>query len=369
MARARSQNSSGPPVEDSVNTAGERLIDVLPPARAPRSQGASVVTALLPSGRTAWLHLHPSPASTADVNRLARVARYADTRRALTTRADALAIERLARTVASSTRELAQARLRADRELLAGIAAGDRKVDRAIDAAGAKSRMTTRRELAELGRSVDKLRRRDIWDALVLVSGAPLFAAYGRRKHPFAPANLALLISLGVWLAGDEVSDWLTGEKTIAAGVLRDVDVWSYLAPFANVLTGWWLLHEAQNERFVTGVTNDFGLWQSIRPPASKTLIDVYLATVDLAGTVIGEDYAADFASFSNVPVVATIVSWTVDPFFDGQVELGPLTATVSSGVLTMQLTVTSPSIGATSTALLTALEVAWMVDTQEPGT
>src|SRR5262245_50322761 len=98
MPRARSQGSSALPVEDPVNEAVERIIEALPPPDAPRIKGTRTLTAMLPNGRVAWLHLRPALASVAEVNGVARKAEYAVARQGAAARSTACAIDRLSRT-------------------------------------------------------------------------------------------------------------------------------------------------------------------------------------------------------------------------------------------------------------------------------
>jgi len=204
---------------------------------------------------------------------------------------------------------------------------------------------------------------------MVLVSSAPLFAAYGSQGDPFSANNLVLAISLGIWLAGDELSDLLTGERRIQGGLLRDVDVWSYLAPFANLLTGWWLLRDQPHERFVTGIvvfsdasdapeqpdTVRFSLVASTSVPEARY---VYTWSVDLAERV-SADHAEQLRSYSDVAAFATIRAAipapTVKPALEG------VTSTVSNGILTIRVEATGPAhLG----PILASVEVAWIVDT-----
>ena len=390
MRPLRSQEPSGPPVEDTVDAPRASIADVLPQPRTVRFGSAPTVTVVLPNGRTAWLRLGPAPAPLSQVKRLARSSAVEEARQVLVSRDDALAIRHLGRTSAADARRLVRERLRDERGTLGSLAERDTKINAAISAAQAKAEAELQKSIKELRRVVQKLRRRGLWDDLVLISAAPLFAAYGERGDPFGTANLTLLISLAVWLVGEDVSDWLTGEKSIRGGILRDVDLWSYISPFANLLTGWWLLSDSQHERFVSGVVSSFSVSSNGDPP-----VDVYTATVDVAGTLIASDYAPEFASFSNVPVVATITSVTQNPAFKGAaISIGSATASVSGGLLTIVVVASAngevplpiplpipqpipqpipkpiplPILSfPPPDHLLTQLSVAWIVDTKEP--
>jgi hypothetical protein len=369
MARARSQGSSEPPVEDPVNEAVERIIEALPQPGASRVQGNRTVTATLPNGRVAWLSLRPTIVSVAEANAVARKAEYAAARQAAAARSTAGAIDRLKHTFRYDWRQLARGRVSADRDLLRRIGKHEARLDKAFAEARTKGRAELREDGNQLRRAIDKLRRRRVWEMLVLVSAAPLFAAYGSRGDPFAVNNFTLAITLLVWLVGEEFSDWLTGEKTIEGGVLADVDVWAYVAPFANLLAGWWLLNESQHERFLTGLAGSFRVRTESLPDTPGS-IEVHVREIDVA-SLVAPDYQAEFASFSNVRATATIASFTADPLFEDEMTIGPVTATVNTGNLRIEVVVTFPKTpltsGGTRAIVLTDLEVAWMIDTREP--
>jgi hypothetical protein len=120
-----------------------------------------------------------------------------------------------------------------------------------------------RRRVAEeilLGReTARRMRRRDLWDKILIATSLPLFAAYGQRGNPFGVNNLTLLISLLIWLVGDEIADTLFRSAEKSPYPLRDADIWSYIAPAGNLLAGWWLMDGQQHERFVVGLTSTSG--------------------------------------------------------------------------------------------------------------
>lgn len=384
MRRARSLGPSQLG-EDTVNEVVERLIDALPPPDASGIGASRTVTAMLPNGRIAWLRLRPTLASVAEANAVARKAEYAAFRNAAAIRRTAWQIHWLAKISSVRWRRLAKGRRSANRDVLQHITQHERKVDKRLAKIKTEGQDELRREWKELQRGVQKVERRGLWERIVLLSSEPLFAAYGQGRDPFATNNLTLWISLLVWLVGDELADWLTGEKTIQGGILADVDVWTYIAPFANVLTGWWLLSDAQQDRFVTGVTGEFQLERSERTPASPDNVDVYAVTVDLSD-VVAADFAAEFASYSGVPVVAAVTSSTPNPPLRVVPEVRIVRALVRSGMLEIHVVATiagpspspsphpgpSPGGGAggalvSREPLLTGLQVAWIVDTREP--
>ena len=59
--------------------------------------------------------------------------------------------------------------------------------------------------------NVRRLKRRDLWDKILIASSLPLFAAYGQRASPFSVNNLTLTLSLLIFLAGDHVVEALFG--------------------------------------------------------------------------------------------------------------------------------------------------------------
>ncbi|MBK8258883.1 MAG: hypothetical protein IPK82_40270 [Polyangiaceae bacterium] len=326
-------------------------------------------TALLPSGRLAWLTLRPAPAPAAEVNRLARAAFRSDAQHEVYTRTTARQIERLRRLVMTGAKKISQAQVRSDAKVRKAILAGDGKLNREVSTQAAKFAMDLRRQRDAAVRRADDQSWRALWNFAVVISTFPLFAAYGDRRSPAGLNNFALMLSLAVWLVGDEISDFLTGEKRIAGGILEGIDVWSYAAPFANLLAGYWLLHGSQHEPFVAGLTSGFERTSSVRPPASKTSVDVYTAIVNVADKYIGPNDAYDFETFSNVPAVATLRTATVNPAFN-PVNIGLMSVAVVKGNLRIDLTVTSPfdpNIPVVDEPILRSIEAAWLVDARSP--
>ena len=222
----------------------------------PRVRGARSVVAMLSSGRAVWLEVRPVPVPLRELDRITASADRAAASRAQALQSNAAAARQLVRVVKSDAAKASRIRLHETRRLLGRITAGDAKLDRRIDLALMPA---VRQTSANQKRQQALLRasgRRDLWNHLVLVSAVPLMAAYGQRSNPFAENNLVIAIALGVWLFGDEVSDLFAGRRSIQAGPVRGADLWSYTAPFANLLTGWWLLSDRQHERFITGTTD-----------------------------------------------------------------------------------------------------------------
>ncbi|MGD8588230.1 MAG: hypothetical protein PVG22_05305 [Chromatiales bacterium] len=367
----------------------------------PRVRGTRALVATLPNGRTVWLRIGAAPVSVRELDGLAGTIDRIDARHVRALRANAATARRHAQTLKNDTARLSRRRLRDDRKLRRRILAGDVKLDRraaSLQRIGRKAGLERKKQLTLLrGRG-----RRDLLDQLVIVSAAPLLAAYGQRSDPLAANNLVIALALGVWLVGDEVMDLLAGKRTFKAGPIRGSDAWSYLAPVANLLTGWWLLDDQQHERFVTGITGlqDFEVFTE--PPESVHLLAgnsentsddimlevassaeqrligqraLYVATVDLS-TLVGREHLADFQTFTKVPALATLrvvefASEVVEEADSPQIEL--LMAEVKQGILWLSVRVSAVlSLGTSPQPpqlppLLNRLEVAWAVDTQEP--
>lgn len=388
-------------------------------------QHSHTVIALLPNGRNLWLEVQPAAVSAADLERLAGAA----------TRSRLAAARRL-RALAASTRQLAATERGASARLAAGRARIARQVDARREAAHGRLERRLEREVGRMERRlrIDQRRqhtrvrghaRLELLDCLLVGSAWPLLAAYGQRSDPFATNNLTIALGLGIWLLGDAVADLLAGGPTSAS---RLPNGWSYGAPFANLLTGWWLLHGLQHERFVSGTValtgsehgDGFALVQrhvlavpgaieaagtarigSDTPtfvtdseaveataeavvdedlPRTRIQEDHYRARIDLS-LRIAPDSFPDFASYAEVPALATLASVAfADPLLAapradvGQVaraapEIG-LEARVHQGVLLVDVRVRVQLWGAESveSPLLTALRVAWAVDTRKPG-
>lgn len=245
--------------------------DVLPTPAVGHVPGAGVVTATLPNGRTTWFRLDPAPVPVDQMNRLARQAARADVRHALHTRATARSIETLTRSLAKDVASVNAAQLRGDRALGAKLRKGDAKLEQKITKAAGEVAAAGTKSAKQLTRGVGRIRRRAIWDSAVIASAAPLFAAYGQRDNPFGSHNVTLAAALGVWLFGDELTDMISGRPDDPPTLVRDVDLWSYIAPFGNLLAGWWLMRDEQHQRFVTGTATTFGE-VSVRIPQAATL-------------------------------------------------------------------------------------------------
>jgi hypothetical protein len=201
-----------------------------------------------------------------------------------------------------------------------------------------------------------RLRRRGLWDKILLASSLPLFAAYGDRESPFGSNNLALTFLMLVWLVGDQVVEALFGsDRSKSRYALADADIWSYIAPVANGLAAWWLLGDRQHERFITGITTVS--LDKKDPPVPAEPLERFHVSVDLSGRV-ANDHFGDFETFTGVPAVATLGGRRAAGSAAIAPDIQGLRATVRAGTLRLKFrAVRQPA----------EVEIAWMVDTSKP--
>jgi hypothetical protein len=358
------------------------------------------------------LRLRPALASTAEVNRFAQAVDGARVRRSRGIAAQSTAIKRLSQSVAANTKSLAQAQLRGDRKIAKLLLKGDSKVDARISKEVSKQQADVKKQFKWENELVRRSRTRDLWDCLVVASSAPLFAAYGQRGSPFKPNNLTLAASLAVWLVGDEFTELLSGSRDGLPNYARDTDIWSYIAPPANLITGWWLMRNRQHERLISGIAPEFEftrsqlVWVSGKP----FRMDTHVAMIDLS-PFVASDHVEDFVTFSAVPAVATVASVEWDTTTNKKIRpwISALRASLDRGVLTITVITTvdgdgladrargALSVGAAAVTpaegssdsppssttpgsegpkpvelpldapLFTSLNVVWVADTQEP--
>lgn len=323
--------------------------------QALRVRGANALVAMVPNGGSIWLNLHPRPVPVRELDRIIDSIDYTNVRHARAFGSKEAAAKRIVKGIKRDTAKLSRMMLREDRKLRKRISDGDIKLDRRIDVSlmpAIRKAIADRKKQKAL---LLRRERRELWNQLVIVSAALLMAAYGQRGDPISENNLVIALSLGVWLFGDEVADILSGKRTNKKGSIKGLDVWSYTAPFANLLTGWWLLSGRQHERFITGTT-DLKDFREIPNKGRKILY----AIVDLSSRIAPE-HLSNFNEFKNVPVVATIQSVE---FTDAAIEQPHVTfheVTVYWGGLLIVVRVSpwQPE--------LKNLQIAWIVDTREP--
>ena len=331
-------------------------------SRGAPPRGARQLGAILPNGRTLWLRVPRALAPSASVSQLAETAERLGEWRREHTAIQSEAIDRLAKTVVADAERIQQARLASDavlrRRMLASQIRLDERLSKARDEIRSK---LDRQEKIDL-ENIRRLRRRQAWDNVLLASSLPLFAAYGDRDSPFGSNNLTLALTLLLFLVGDDVVEALIGSGRASKSpyAIADADAWSYIAPLANLLAGWWLLGGRQHERFVTGVTTVKLHKATYHDP------HVFRGSVRLADR-IGEDDFPDFEGRKGVPVVATIRE--VRLAADGKalgLAVDRAAAKVRQGILKLSLGV-SPAVPAPPPADLGEVDVAWMVDTRKP--
>lgn len=333
--------------------------------RGASPEGTRLVRAVLPGGRIVRLAVPAPLAPAATVRNLARLAEDVSERNVSAASRHRAGIVRLSHrvaddaarlsvvTVASSTRH--RRRLRARYERL------DRRITKAADTYRAQLERQIQFDLE----AVRRLRRRDLWDQIVVASSLPLFAAYGGQGQPFSTTNLALTLSLLVWLVGDQIVEALFGSDEKAGKPeypWRDTDIWSYLAPIGNVLTGWWLFGDRQNERFVSGVTTAKVVITAT--PSAVQQVFHCLETFELTKR-IGADHREDFETFKGVPVVATIASTRFVNGIDAAVT--SLTAAVDGGTLIVSFDVVTTAPVGSPPESIGEVDIAWIVDTSKP--
>ncbi|MBT8341961.1 MAG: hypothetical protein HKP58_04855 [Desulfatitalea sp.] len=330
--------------------------------RAPRVRGARALVAMLPNGRSVWLNLRPAPVPVREFDRIANAIRFKRFDRARRLDANAAATRRFSRRLTRDTARLSRMRLKKEHKLRNRILTGDEKIGRRVDSAlipVIREVETNRKKQKEILR---KHQRRELWNQLVVLSAAPLMAAYGQRSNPIAENNLVLALSLAVWLFGDEAASLLSGKPGKKEDSIKGLDVWSYTAPLANLLTGWWLLSGRQHERFITGVTDlkNVTVQDFVYKKDRQRHLYAALSVEDLSPR-IAPDHLQDFRTLQNVPAVATIQSVE---FADESLDLAPVSLLETAVIYGhLRILVQMPS----NLPALKKLQVAWMVDTQDP--
>lgn len=322
------------------------------------------MVALLPNGRTIWLYLQPSAVPIRVLDRITEAMAREDLGRSQMLAENGAAVGRLAKRMRSDTTRLRQDWLKRVRKLHKDISSGDAKLQGRVrdTLKPAVRKVMASRKLQR--KRIHRRQHRELWDQLVLLSAALLMAAYGRRGgNPLSENNLVIGLSLGVWLFGDELADRLAG-KPSDKGSIKGLDVWSYTAPFANLLTGWWLLSGRQQERFITGTT-DFKDLQLLEREidADRQKHPYYVYAIEDLSLRIAPDHVEEFRRFQNVPVMAAI---QLVEFADGSVDalhvsLHNIALIEGSLVIFVRISSLSPEVK--------RLQVAWVVDTQEPET
>jgi hypothetical protein len=326
------------------------------------------LTAILPNGRVVWLQASPPLAHATAINQLAAVAEQSARWRRAGAESQNEALARLSSTLSADFARIGKTRLRRARQLRRRIVAGDHKRDRRRAEAAEQYRSKVEEQLKIERATVRRLRRRDLWDKILIVTSYPLFAAYGQPGRPFGANNLTLLVCLLIWLVGDEIVDALFGAKDVSPYPVRDTDAWSYLAPIGNLLAGYWLLNGLQHERFIAGRATVPPASFELGPPGAAERLYHYTIEIDLAGRVAPEHFL-DFQTFSGVPAVASIgrIRWSAEGEA-AHARIGGLRASVEEGMLILSFTALADApVADPAPSVLDALEIAWIVDTAKP--
>jgi hypothetical protein len=376
--RLRHRNAS-PAAEEIEDSAGQRLREDLRiredlRVRPPPVRGHRAAVATLPNGRVLWLRLPVALAPLGQVNQaLGELWRDSD-RRAVELRRRQADLVRLSRDAVEGTRHLARGRRAAHRKLGDQIVALTTGLDRRLSRKLARRTTEIEQQAKRQRIAVRRLGRGILWDNLVLVSAVLLAAVFKREGKLLAANNIALALLTLVWLVGDDVTDLLAGSRPDPRYGIRDTDFWSYIAPFANLLTGWLLLRFSQSERFVTGFADELvpvgqRLGAILGGGTQEQLYD-FAQTVDLE-LCVAPDHFPDFEVFTEVPAVASTAKLA---FTDAAIAAGAslrlVSAAVTDGELAVTATVVIPApLGAVfrdPATLLDTLTIAWIVDTDK---
>ncbi len=315
--------------------------------------GSTGVVVELPNGRSTRMQISPAPASARSVNQLRAQIAANDLRQRRALDANARAIGRLGAAQAAAVKQLTARQLASSKAWTKRMVDGDARLDARLTTELAKVKRRASGPTGSEAKSLARAQRRSLWNSLLVATGLPFFAAYGRVDDPFARTNLMLTGSLAGWMIGDEVIDRLAVDPPAKGSPKerarrarsrqawsRGADLWSYLAPVGNAATVWYLLEDQQHARFITGVTT------------------VSFSTEGFSGNrvelEVAEGYRDDFRKMSDVRAVATVVS-------PASVGVLGVRAAVTSGVLEL-----TPTFGSTlvSTGSVT---IAWIVDVRGP--
>jgi hypothetical protein len=309
---------------------------------------------MLPNGGLIWLTLQPTTVAVRELDRVTETIDGESLRRFQMFDSTGAAAGRLAKKLQRDTARLSRLWLRGDQKLRGRILSGDAKLGRRVDVSLMSAIGQVKAGRKKQAALLRKRQRRELWNQLVIVSAASLMAAYGQRGNPLSENNLVIVLSFGVWLFGDEVADMLSKKRTPKKDKIKGLDVWSYTAPLANLLTGWWLLSGRQHKRFVTGTT-DLEAFTKVPNHRQRILY----AIVDMSSRIAPE-HRSSFNEFENVPVVATIQSVE----FEGAATEHPQ-ATLAEVKVMIGLLVLVVNVSALRPELK-KLQIAWIVDTKE---
>jgi hypothetical protein len=311
---------------------------------------------MLPGGRHAELWVPGGLVSARAVQRLAGEATRDQERRAQ-------ALRKLGAKATTDHRRLARAQHRSLRRGQEAILEGDAELSERfsrLQVDWEKDAATLHRTLTERAR---RLEQRSLVHPALALSSLPLFAIFGRHNLQH---HLTLLILLMIWLFGDEVTDLLSSQNDSESATSSRSPWWLYVSPAANLLAGWWLLHERQHESLITGTAAEFERVRRLArrrdeaPPLRQALelaksvlapcladreragrySEEYVAVVELA-PYVAKDFQLDLLGLEEPPALAAVSSltWSAaaehrDPRVDSiaaRVELGKLYITLTA--------------------------------------
>jgi hypothetical protein len=338
-----------------------RLRDLVAEPAVARVRGTREVSASSSRGRTAGLRIEPTLVSVTELEQLRRAIQFRSLYRAEAEQATHVGVRELGERVGTDVKRLVRRQSRDHRRLEQKVGAGDLENERRFIRESKKLDRETDKLEAHAEAALQRLQRRHLWDEITLIGSLPLFAAYGRRANPLAENNVALTISALVWLLGDEITDFFSGTPRPRDEIVRDRDIWSYIAPFGSLLTGWWLFNEQQHEQFVTGISDQFVEQPTLAPAEQR----VFVVSFDL-GPFIAPGHIEDFRTFAGVPVVASAMGEWLAALSALGADNVALSTLVELGVLTIVVTATS-STKSLPQEPLPRPTVAWMVDVRDP--
>src|SRR5262249_51270329 len=138
--------------------------------------GVRQLSAILPNGRTVWLRVAEPLASAASLDRLARFSERANDQRRAASAAHVDALDRLSAGLGADTDRLQRAWTKQQRKLVRRLIADNRELEERFEKARNELRSRLARQLRIDRESLRRLRRRGLWDTILLASSLPLFA-------------------------------------------------------------------------------------------------------------------------------------------------------------------------------------------------
>ncbi len=332
---------------------------------------------VLPGGQQARLLVPAGLAPASAVRSFASAAQKSSQRRTALVRA-------LATRVTQNHAQLSRSGVRRLRRQLSAVL----KADSGLSQQFSQLQLARQRQLAGQravqAERVQLAERRGIWHQAVALSSLPLCAILGRHNLQH---HLTLLVSLLLWVFGDEVTDMLSSRNEAESAAANRSPWWLYVSPAANLLTGWWLLHDRQHEPFVSGMARDFQLrhvdsgLRSQGDPLRRVLgaakavlapclqgrtpgryFEEYESVVDLSEHVAPE-FTLDLLGLQEVPAVVTVASLAWNRSVERRApRVEGVSARVELGKLYVTLRCSAERRSGRTPASLRGAEVAWLV-------